>query len=83
MLRGAYNGDDGRRHFLFGLSDGNLERLRNGQPILIDLGELGGRDGTVLIFTGRTEEKMVDMLRQRGLIGPETRIRDEKGGLRD
>ena len=60
-------------HIFFGLSEVNLQRLREGRPIKVDLAEIG-LTGTVLIFYGETEEKMRDDLAE--LIGPETDYRD-------
>lgn len=53
----------------FGLSERNLYRLRKGEPIVIDLGLMGGT-GEVLIFYGRTEQDMARSLAE--FIGPET-----------
>ena len=40
-----------------GLSHKNLKKLKQGQPILIDLVELG-LVGNILIFSGSTEKEM-------------------------
>ena len=48
---------DDKPLFGFGLSEWNLERLREGKPILVNLEVLGG-EGHVLIFYGRTEGEM-------------------------
>lgn len=53
----------------FGLSFENLDRLRAGEPINIDLAEMGG-SGTVLIFAGTTEAEMAHQLED--FIGPAT-----------
>ncbi len=47
----------GEQMYGFGLSHGNLDRLRAGKPIPIDLASMGGT-GRVLIFAGKTEESM-------------------------
>lgn len=62
---------------LFGLSEENLSRLRKGQPILVRLSELG-LEGQVGIFYGETEEEMVRLLREQGLMDPSTKV--EGGG---
>ena len=62
--------------FIFGLSDANLDRLRDGKPILIDLKKMGAKEGRVLIFAGRTEEHLRDLLGP--YIKPETRIHGEE-----
>ena len=56
----------------FGLSEGNLERLRDGKPIEIDMQTMGLSPMTVLIFYGETEEKMQESLKH--LIGPDTKV---------
>jgi len=59
---------------IFGLSALNLERLREGRPIKIEMSELG-LPGTVLIFYGETEEKMREDMAE--LIGPDTVFLDK------
>jgi hypothetical protein len=56
VIKAVAHGADGPL-YLFGLSDGNLERLRKGMPILVDLRGLGGV-GKVCICWGETEEKL-------------------------
>lgn len=53
--------------YVFGLSEGNIVRLRQGKPIAIDLEPLGG-SGQVMIMWGQTEEAIVAELQavQRG-----------------
>lgn len=55
---------------IFGLSERNLELLRKGMPIKINMTELG-LTGTILIFYGKTEEAMYEELKE--LVGPETK----------
>ncbi len=45
-----------------GLSDENMKRLKDDQPIKFSLKELGMEDVDVVIFNGRTEESMKDEL---------------------
>lgn len=68
----------------FGLSKGNIERLKQGQPISIDLSEMELGDtaqlgrARVLIFYGETE---ADMAREIGpFIGPDTKIIGQQPG---
>lgn len=67
---------EGGSHLLvLGLTDGNLERLRAGEPIAFDLMGLGlPWEGKVTIFHGRDEVTIERMLREGGLIGPGTEI---------
>ena len=58
--------------FILGLSHANLDRMRAGQPVKVDLTELG-YSGDVVIFTGETEESMAEEMRE--LIGPKTVVK--------
>ena len=50
---------DGKHLVGFGLSEGNLKKLREGKPILVDLSEMiPGCKMEVLIFYGATEQAM-------------------------
>lgn len=60
---------------LFGLSFGNLDKLRQGMPIEVDMAELGGQ-GRVVIFAGHTEAAMAADLAE--MIGPETKVKGMK-----
>lgn len=54
----------------FGLSEVNIQKLKEGKPISINLGEMGFPGVSVMIFYGETEEQM-----QRDMepfIGPDT-----------
>lgn len=63
---------------ILGLSDGNIERLKAGQPIRFTLAGLGVPwEGSIGIFHGKTEADMAKMMRDHGLIGPETRIHED------
>ena len=60
-----------------GLSDGNLERLRQGKPIVIDLQKMNPLfKGNIIIFWGPTEQAMADYLRDTGKIGPTTEVKE-------
>lgn len=61
---------------LFGLSELNLQRLREGKPIAVDLAELG-MQGRLVIFYGKTEAAMRAELAD--LIGPDTDFKDTTG----
>jgi hypothetical protein len=64
MIR-ALGGDRADPVLILGLSDENWRRLRAGQPISVDLGELepGLRTGRVLLLAGETEAAIMDDLR--------------------
>lgn len=59
---------------IMGLSEGNIERLRNGHPIHAELSSfVPGLPGAIAVFYGKTEADIEAMLREHGLVGPETR----------
>lgn len=64
---------NGRPLVGFGLSEKNIERLKEGSPILFDAKELG-IDASVTIFYGETEEKMVKDFQKHGMISVGTKI---------
>ncbi len=55
MIKFKTTGPDGSPGFGFGLSEENIRRLKAGQPIRINLEDLGMK-GTVVILYGETEE---------------------------
>jgi hypothetical protein len=48
--------------YVLGLSDENMKRLKDDQPIKFNLSELGLGKGEILIFNGRDETTMALML---------------------
>lgn len=60
--------------FGFGLSETNLEKLREGKPIVIELSALGPYQGKVAIFWGPTEDEIFRDLMEQGFISSETRV---------
>lgn len=55
-----------------GISEGNVEYLKQGRPIAVDLAKMGGPDIEVFIFYGETEEEMTKQLMP--YISKETKI---------
>ena len=55
---------------MLGLSDENVRRLTQDQPIKFNLKELGLMDLDVVIFNGKTEEEITKMMSDAGLIDP-------------
>ncbi len=55
---------------ILGLSDENLRRLQNDEPIVFNLQELGLPDYEVVIFNGKTEQTMETDMKKAGLIHP-------------
>lgn len=48
---------------ILGLSDENIKRLQQDEPIKFNLKELGLPDFDVLIFTAKDEQKMFEMMK--------------------
>jgi len=71
---------DGRILILLGLSDGNLARLKDDQPLRVDPAVLlslqpGEVVGGIVIVYGKTEGDILRKLEDDGLIGPKTLVR--------
>jgi hypothetical protein len=62
-------------YIFLGLSEVNVQRLREGKPIRAELADLGV-SGTVIIFYGETEDKMREDLIE--FIGPGTVVKDDR-----
>lgn len=65
MVKASGTKADGRRFYVFGLSEMNLRKLREGKPIAFDLEPLGGA-GEIMIMYGETEQHIAAEL---NLIG--------------
>jgi hypothetical protein len=76
----GYNDTTKTDVIMFGLSDGNLMRLREGKPIHIH-GAEWGKPFDVVIFWGPTEAAMAKMVEP--FIGPETEVRDHQHDKKD
>jgi hypothetical protein len=60
---------------IFGLSEVNMTKLKEGKPITIELEGLG-LPGKVFIFYGKTEDDMKKDL--QSLMGPQTKVTDRR-----
>lgn len=69
MIKFTYTKGSGALCYGFGISEENVKRLKKGQPIYIDLSQIGGT-GEVMIFYGKTEQDMARDLAE--FIGPDT-----------
>ncbi|MCI0350740.1 MAG: hypothetical protein L0Z53_15050 [Acidobacteriales bacterium] len=65
---------DGTPLLGFGLSAENVERLKAGSPIFVDLAEMGEK-GAVAIFYGETEGDLIETLQP--YIGSDTQVHDQ------
>lgn len=70
MLKAVAHGDD-HELIVLGLSDENIKRLKNNQPITFDLDQLGIKGIRIFIFAGETEESMAEDMKE--FIGPKTK----------
>lgn len=69
MIRAASTTNDGRPLVLLGLTPQNLQRLQEGEPILVDAAELG-LDGRICITFGPSERRIAEALRALGIDLP-------------
>jgi len=72
MLKAAAKGADGKALLVLGLSRKNTELLLEGRPISVELMGLIGKEATILLVGGETEEAIAAELAE--FIGPGTRI---------
>lgn len=59
MIKARGGQENGRQYLLIGLEDGNIERLKNKQPIFFPLDELGIEGFDVLITYGKDQAEIV------------------------
>lgn len=72
MIRFRFPGSDKHRQPIafLGLSDGNLTRLRAGQPIRVKADDPLGLGVELVIYHGATEEDMTRELEEAGFMPP-------------
>lgn len=70
MIKGIGSGPDGKPIVFLGLTEQNLQFLRQDMPVKVELSELGLPPTTIVIFTGPTEEAMIADLAKAGMAGP-------------
>ncbi len=67
MIKASTTTRGGQKLIFLGLSARNLEKLKEGYPILFNAKTLGF-DGEVCIAFGETEQHIVDDLKKNGLL---------------
>ena len=67
MIKALAHDTNGKPLYIFGLSDENVERLKKGIPIRVDLAEFES-EGTVVIFHGKTEQQMAEDFKRLGVV---------------
>ena len=60
----------GKPVYFFGITDGNIELLRQKRPMLIDLADVGGI-GKIIISWGPDEMAIFKEMRDAGLLPPD------------
>lgn len=68
MLKASGRTGDGRPLVVLGLSGENITRLIAGEPVQLDLSDLGLPPTEVMIIYGKTEDRIAEMLREAGLL---------------
>jgi len=79
MIKAVAKSDAGETMVLLGLSDRNMELLKAGKPIVIEMWELGFT-GKLAIVGGGTEDELADMFKQNIDIDELVDERSPKGG---
>jgi hypothetical protein len=75
MVKFTATTPDGKPIIGFGLTEGNLVRLRKGEPIKVDLAAMGvPGGGSVMIFYGKDEHAIGRMFLKERFIGPDTKV---------
>lgn len=77
MIRFNGRNERGRLLLGFGISEGNVQRLKEGKPIHIHADEMGFA-GEIMIFYGETEDEIARQLKEAMEIGEWRDQRSEK-----
>jgi hypothetical protein len=73
MIKFVSEGKD-RKVIGFGLTERNLELLKEGKPILVDLAGLGVPSVQITIFYGKDEKTIYQDLKNHGFVSDETKL---------
>lgn len=69
MIKAILKMVDGQHIIFLGLEQGNIDLLKQGKPILIELKEMG-MSGEILISFGETKQEIMADLQKAGLFPP-------------
>lgn len=72
MIRFRATAEDGSTVIGLGITDGNIDRLRQGRPIWVEGGSVGVPGVKVVIYWGRDEYDATEQV--SALLGPDTQI---------
>lgn len=75
MIKTLINAPNGTKIVGLGLSEGNIQKLKSGQPVYLHLDELGIEGIDVLIHYGKTEEAIITEFQEKGLM-PNDEVQD-------
>ena len=67
MIKFLAHGKNGQTIIGLGLSEGNIQRLKQGDPVYFSLEELGIEGYDVTIIYGETEEAIKDDFKKHGV----------------
>ena len=81
MLKFTARDRDGKIGYFFGLSRGNIDRLTAGQPIAVNLADMGGPDIPIRILFDETEVELFNALQKAGMIPSEVEYRPAAPGM--
>lgn len=73
MLKAKITKPDGKPGLIFGITEENVQRLKKGQPIAVDLTEMG-LNADLMIFYSRDERGLIATIAP--YIGKDTVIHD-------
>jgi uncharacterized protein YciU (UPF0263 family) len=79
MLKFIAYKENGRLVIGFGMTAGNIKRLKEGKPIIVKMEEMNLSPADLIIFYGETPEKLLEKFNQAGLdIEPDTKFNVDK-----
>ncbi len=79
MIRARAHGENGATHIVLGITRENVARLMKGMPIRVTGVSVGVPEiSSVLIIYGENEAVIAEDMREAGLIGPHTIMRDDR-----
>lgn len=77
MIKAVATTGNGEKLVLLGLSDANIVELKKGNPILIEMWELGF-EGKLAIMAGGTEDELAQLFKDNMDIPPGTLVDERK-----
>jgi hypothetical protein len=65
------------------LDRGNIERLTGGEPIKINLADMGGPNITIMMIFGETQKDLFEDIKKTGLLHPAIEFREPISGVKE